>query len=401
MRFCGKLYKHRITEHLYCVHKDEIEVAKALGTSNAKEKEIILLKLKNKGNFKHNIGVLNNNGHNLIVCKRPSGRSIVPSQYLPCVYCYGFYQKKELWRHAKTCLLKGKGNQSEENIAIQASSKVLLRSAVTPDPKENDGQQLLEQLQTRQDDIGNDIAKDFLIVKFGTILIGKLGPRRKHDVSQRMRQLARLKMQVNLKKEKKIYQLFDMISGKQFDYVVQGVRDMSGMFESDEDVVRFEKPGLALRMGHSLIKVAEIKFGMCLRNDDDVGSNEAETFSKLHRREWTDLVSSAALASLKANKFNKGDVLPLTDDLIKLKNHLSSKMATLSQNIRDCPSYQTWRELAQATMVRMLLLNKRRGAEASKMLLTSYQSRPNWKETTNKEVLDSLSSLEKRCSQGK
>ena len=90
--------------------------------------------------------------------------------------------------------------------------------------------------------------------------------------------------------------------------------------------------------------------------------------------------------------------MPLTDDLIKLKNYLSLKMATLSEKIKESPSYQAWRELAESTMIRILLLNKRRGAEASKLLLTAYMHRPNWKETTNKEVLDSLSSLERtRC----
>ena len=61
-------------------------------------------------------------------------------------------------------------SSTEQNVAIQAALKVMLRSAVIPDPKENDREQLLELLQTRNDVIGNEIVKDTLIVKFGKVL---------------------------------------------------------------------------------------------------------------------------------------------------------------------------------------------------------------------------------------
>ncbi|WAR04475.1 hypothetical protein MAR_019844 [Mya arenaria] len=325
-------------EHMYLAHGDEKEVAKALSTSNKEEKNVIVLKLKNKGNFKHNVSVLQNGGEHFIVCKRPSGRPIIPSDFLPCVYCYGFYQRKELWRHLKTCCLKVIHSTEQKN-SLTASARVMLRAAVSTDPKGNDGAQLLEILQTRNDVIGSEIINDNLIVKFGKVLFEKLGSRRKNDVSQRMRQLVRLKTQINSNQIKKIDQLSDMFNGKNFDNVVEAVKELAGMYENQENVIQFEKPGLALRLGHNLIKAADIKFGMSMRNDDDMGANQAETFSKLYRKEWTDLISSVALASLKTNKFNKGDAMPLTDDLIKLRNHLSSKMATLTEKMNDSPTY--------------------------------------------------------------
>ena len=52
-------------------------------------------------------------------------------------------------------------------------------------------------------------------------------------------------------------------------------------------------------------------------NEDQVGQKEAETFLTLFNNEWTDSVSSVALASLKTNKFNKPTLLPVTSDLNK------------------------------------------------------------------------------------
>ena len=254
---------------------------------------------------------------------------------------------------------------------------------------------LLEKLNTRQDGVREDIVNDQLIVKFGLVLYGKLGDRRKNDISQRLRQLARLKKQI-MSEDSHSDQLFDFLSGNNFDSVVEGVLKICGRYENEEKVVRMKKPGLALRLGHNLIKAAEIKCGMALRNDDNVSCEKVETFIKLYRREWNDLVSSVALATLKTNKFNKGQVIPLTDDLVKLKDHLSAKMSILTRQVGISPTYQLWRELAEVTMVRILLLNKRRGAEASKLLLGAYHSRPNWENMANREVLDSLSPLERQ-----
>ena len=77
-----------------------------------------------------------------------------------------------------------------------------------------------------------------------------------------------------------------------------------------EDITIFEKPALALRKGHNLKKIVHIKYGTSLREDDYVGQMEAEVFLKLLNQEWTDKVSSIALASLAVNKFEKPKLLP-------------------------------------------------------------------------------------------
>jgi len=36
------------------------------------------------------------------------------------------------------------------------------------------------------------------------------------------------------------------------------------------------------------------------------------------KAEWKNFITPVALATLKTNKFNKGELLPLTEDLVKL-----------------------------------------------------------------------------------
>ena len=65
-----------------------------------------------------------------------------------------------------------------------------------------------------------------------------------------------------------------------------------------------------------------------------------------------------------------------------------------TRDLLSSPEYTTWKKLAQVTMSRLILFNKRRSGEVSCLLLKSYQDRPKWEEGVNKEILDSLQGLE-------
>ena len=175
-----------------------------------------------------------------------------------------------------------------------------------------DGEKLLLALCTKRDEIAKVVIHDKILIHFGNTLLQKLGTRRKNDISQRLRQLARLKIAINDMTESKHDQMYDIIAGKHFDLVVSAVKELVISYETEEGIIAFEKPGLALRLGHNLVKIGQIKFGMALRMDDTVGEKEAESFSKLLSNEWCDQISTIALATLKANKFNKPEILPVT-----------------------------------------------------------------------------------------
>ena len=123
-----------------------------------------------------------------------------------------------------------------------------------------------------------------------------------------MRQMGRLDLACNTTS------LYNIISGKRFDKVMDGVMKLVSSTENEEGIKVFQLPSLALRLGHNIAKCAQIKMSICLRQDDDVGYGEADKFLKLHANEWTDRVSTVALATLKTNHFQKPELLPLTDD---------------------------------------------------------------------------------------
>ena len=124
-------------------------------------------------------------------------------------------------------------------------------------------------------------------------------------------------------------------------------------------------------------------------------------------REWKDVISTVALTSLATAKYNKIDLLPHTDDLMLLNNHLRKEVV-------DCMAVYTagdlktmtinerrvWhRRLSRVVLAWVTVFNKRRGNEVAAMRLTSYQRRPDWHQHANQEIQRSLSIAERKMSE--
>ena len=133
------------------------------------------------------------------------------------------------------------------------------------------------------------------------------------------------------------------------------------------------------------------------RKDKDL-QEDVDNFEKLLDSEWSHRVSHHSLSTLSASKFNKVELLPLADDLEKLRRSILSKISSSTQILAEQPQLEAWSQLAQATLARLVMFNKRRGGEASKMLLESYHQRPDWKQVNNPEIMASLSGFERELS---
>ena len=71
-----------------------------------------LTKLRNLGNYHHNIQVLETRCGQLLTVKRPSAlEESKPEHFLPCSYYYGFFD----WRHSKTHVFKNYDDEDDDN----------------------------------------------------------------------------------------------------------------------------------------------------------------------------------------------------------------------------------------------------------------------------------------------
>jgi hypothetical protein len=228
-------------------------------------------------------------------------------------------------------------------------------------------------------------------------MIEKSGLKDGQFISQKMRELGRLVEGLMSVEENKNVQLSEFIKPEKFDTVVTAVRNIAG-FNSENNKLEVSIPSLALKVGYSIQKCASILSGQALRTKDDLALKDSKNFQKLMRSEWECRVSHHSLATLHERKFNKVDVPPLAEDVTHLKNFVEQKIEEESKNLKASPTLKSWTSLAKLLLVRIVMLNKRRAGEASKLLLTSYNSRPDWTQSASKEILDSLSPWERQLS---
>nr|XP_029135785.1 zinc finger MYM-type protein 4-like [Labrus bergylta] len=105
--YCEKPYG-KIARHLLQKHSDRAEVAKVLTHNKGSAmRGLLLSKVRNMGNYKHNCSVLSS-GKGQIVTKKQASHPSSHMDYLPCKFCYAMYIKKDIWKHHKHCKLQVK-----------------------------------------------------------------------------------------------------------------------------------------------------------------------------------------------------------------------------------------------------------------------------------------------------
>ena len=387
--YCDAMPMHRVKHHLELHHINEPEVAAASTTSNKAERLKAFAYLKNRGNFAHNIKFLNGEKDQFIPSRRSA--NIDPKKYLPCLHCYGFYRDIELWRHDKHCEFnQNNGDDGAQRISVTVQAPVMLSAATMPDLAMKSPEVIKAFAKRHAGPIKRAIVDDKILVRLASVLLCKLGERRRNGAMQRLRQLARLKIACGATTIK------ELITGPKFDHVLDGVKEICAITQNEEGIKTCKSPSTALTLGHNIKKAAAIVCGYAVRCNDEKEIKDAETFLKLMRMEWADEISSIAITSLKVSHHNRPSLLPMTDDLIKLKKYLYKTIETCQKLLCSGElTAVTWREMAEATLTWILLFNKRRSSEVSMMLISSYKDRPDWKKTTNKELVGSFTVVEK------
>jgi hypothetical protein len=119
---CAKIVRHLTTKH-----KDETEIARALPFSkNSCEWKKCLAELRLKGDYHHNMKVLETGDGDLIVVRRPGeDKSCSIHDFLPCEFCLGFMKRWDLWKHQLSCEFKpSTSTETEAHVGKQQVTPV-------------------------------------------------------------------------------------------------------------------------------------------------------------------------------------------------------------------------------------------------------------------------------------
>ncbi len=345
-------------------HKTEAEVMEALSYPKGSVKRRRLLeKLRNRGNFQHNVEVLKS-GTGQIKLKRTSKQS----KFIHCVYCKGMFSRKELWRHTRKCHFipersSGKSSRAK-GLGLATTAESVFSESICQGVWK-----LLDPM--RQDDVTAVVRNDFGILQLAQTLYNKHG----HDttkyeyIRQKLRELARVLL---ILRADSIYTIEETVKPGNFHKVVKAVKKVSGF---DEENQSYAAPSLALKIGHSLQKIADIIHCRALMTENEDLMKSTEAFKSLYTLKWCELVSHSALNTLSEKKFNKPSTLPFTQDVQLLHNHLKQAAKVAFDRLKEMASPQSYADLAKATLAQAIVFNRRRAGEVSKMRLKNFTER--------------------------
>ncbi|KAJ8915394.1 hypothetical protein NQ315_008281 [Exocentrus adspersus] len=380
--------------HLEDVHSEETEVARLLAMeSKSKERKEGFLCLLRVGDYFHNCEVLAIKKGNLILSRRPIYQMRY-SDYGPCPDCLGFFLLSQLWHHVRYACPKRHGTRKNENtntrMDIRGDSFALLDfHSVSEGYKRHI-------LGTFKLDQISEICKtDEILLKFGNMLYEKYSSQQHEYLRQTLRQLSRLLIKAK-ELNTEVNSVSDLLQPKNFDVVIASVRSVCQSATNCVMDDEYGIPSLALKIGHSLRKCALILRGISLRKNDLKTDRSMQGFLSLMEIEWRNRISTAALRTLKERKLNSTQLLPLTSDIIKINKYIDYEIDSFFNNACGIDIKTEWNRLASLTLSRIILLNKRRSGEASKMMLKHYATKPNWKEQCTEELKKSLTPLEIR-----
>ena len=251
-------------------HPDIVRLPPKTSTGQARKDRLQQLdKLRNLGDFLHNVQVLQNKdpASELIVGRRSTEGTHLASHYLACRYCLVFYLRGELWRHAKNCEFRRSPlnarpeSEEEESLAkedLVKCGKLLIMGANTFGTETKlDKDYIRDVLLTTNDDmIGKKAKGDGDIVALGAVLYKKLGTQRSGHIRSLMRLLARVKVDLNNKGLSHVNtfgprpDLADYLRPECFDQVCMSIQRVAAI--SDQKTVNgvqmLGKPGNALKL---------------------------------------------------------------------------------------------------------------------------------------------------------
>lgn len=379
----------KMARHLERVHPDEPEVAKAISfPKNSKERSQQLEHLRNKGNFSHNAEVLDSGVGSLVARQQPK-HPAQAEDYLHCSYCQGLFTRKVLWRHIKLCKFKPSIPMKPGRTRIQA-----LCGLTTPPPVGIKDQlwKLLHQML--DDDVFRAVKSDACIIEYGEHLYNKHGydPSKHEYIRQKLRELGRLllcsKQTTHMKTIK------EHIKPANFMHLVEAVKKLAGY---DSEKHTYSCPSLALKIGYSLTKVSMLVESHANVIGDETGAKEAQTFRRVYEAKWNELVSSTSLRNLQESRWNTPQLLPFTKDVQTLHCFLDAEQQDLYHKLSSVTSLQTYTRLTKVILTQVILFNRRRSGEVSKILVSAYESLI--VSDPQEDVNVSLSDLEKRLCQ--
>ncbi|KAK0134660.1 hypothetical protein N1851_029728 [Merluccius polli] len=165
------------------------------------------------------------------------------------------------------------------------------------------------------------------------------------------------------------------------------LKEVSGF---DDETQTYKTPSLALKLGHTLKRICNIIHFRAVVAENDEQMKSAAAFKSLSSSKWSEHISHNAPA---ATKFNKPSTT-FARDVQLFYQFLIQKAADAMERLEEHESPHVYAELSKATLTQVIIFNRHRAGEVSKMSIKSFNERD--KTALHEDIAAGLSNYEKK-----
>nr|CAI5860682.1 unnamed protein product [Callosobruchus analis] len=214
---------------------------------------------------------------------------------------------------------------------------------------------------------------DVLIVYFGDDLLKKHKTKRNlYHISNKLRECARFLLEI--RKHGEYSDMLSTLTPDSFDKAIEATKNIS---RYNTDKRSFGAASLALHFGTTLKKLLLRKKITCINSDCEKTLLQLKRFRKLVESQWTTEIGSLALKKLNEKASIKPQLLPLTEDIMKLRNFVEQRSKSTYEQLNTSKTEESYKTLAEMTLIAAIIHNRKRVGDIQYLYLQAYNEQEN------------------------
>ncbi|XP_012521933.1 uncharacterized protein LOC105828238 isoform X1 [Monomorium pharaonis] len=377
--YCKKMMT-KISRHYETIHKDEEDVKKFISLPKGnQDRQNIIKHLRQKGNYLFNLNPTYNNGE-LLVCRRPTESGTKTAcDFVCCAGCKGFFSKSSIRQHFRKCTQKvvarsvnKLGNIIQDRIHECANS--ILRNVIFP--------------VLREDDIIRLIRYDELVITYGNKMCLKRDTNQ-HQHQERIRTRLRLLgrfLQALRKINKDVTDFYSLYHPSKYDNCITAVNQLAGF---NENTKLYAASSVASTLCAYIREMGNLGIAEHIKRNKLKEKINIEDFLQLFQGFSVSVQKNVKKSRIQARRNKKTQELSF-DDIKVLHDFLQSNRRKAFQQLKNIFTFNTWRQLAEFTLISVQVFNRRCAEAVERMSIDDYMHQGCINKRTNSDIYESL-----------
>ena len=304
-------------------------------------------------------------------------------EYIPCIYCLGFLQKDQAYKHAKNCTLKKKEFSHVSYNRIVKEGSALLHSVTSTDSSTDEWLQIKSKF--RDDEVGTFAKNDATMYAWCNSLTRKYGLTHSKYIRDKLRIMGTLVTAYHAKYGTNItddISLKEILQTKNFKKIYDVTKTAYGTSLTP-----------AVKVGSYIKDVLVIIKQEAIFSNDTKKKKEIDNLLYLVNTEWNHI----SIPNIRKLKELRPVVvaMPVTSDIKSLLEFLSIKIKNYVNDLSAMITFDVWMKLSKCVHAFLIIFNRRWVGEVSKLKLETYTNMPDYDDMETDVFMQTLTPIEK------